>query len=95
MDEWDRICSLKPTDNPSEEARQLAMKLYADELALAAKKDAEEGGTFFCDILMKNKEFKINLLAKCYETDLRNKRTNQSDDSQSDDLLNQIQDILC
>lgn len=49
------------------------MKLYGDELALAAKKDAEEGGTFFCDILMKNKEFKINLLAKCYETDLRNK----------------------
>lgn len=75
MDEWGRICSLKPTDNPSEEARRLAMNLYADELALAAKKDAEEGGTFFCDILMKNKEFKINLLAKCYETDLMNKKS--------------------
>lgn len=73
MDEWDRVLSLKPTDNPSEEARRLATKLYADELALAARKDAEEHGTFFCDILMKNKEFKINLLAKCYETDLRNK----------------------
>lgn len=73
MDEWDRVLSLKPTNNPSEEAFQLARKLYADELALAAKKDAEEGDTFFCDILMKNRNFKIELLAKCYETDLRNK----------------------
>ena len=60
--------SEKPTENPTQEARQLATKLYADKLVEARKKDAEENGTFFQDILTKNREFKINLLAKCYQT---------------------------
>ena len=68
MDEWDRVLSEKPTENPTQEARQLAAKLYADKLVEARKKDAEENGTFFQDILAKNREFKINLLAKCYQT---------------------------
>ena len=68
MDEWDRVVGEKPTENPSPEARRLAAKLYADELVKARAKDAEENGTFFQDILMKNREFKINLLAKCYQT---------------------------
>lgn len=68
MDEWDRVLSHKPTENPSPEARRLATKLYADELMAAKKKDAEENGTYFQDILMKNREFKINLIAKCYQT---------------------------
>ncbi len=68
MDEWDRVLSEKPTENPGPEARRLATKLYADKLMEAKQKDAEENGTFFQDILTKNREFKINLLAKCYQT---------------------------
>lgn len=64
----------KPTENPTPEARQLATKLYADKLVEAKKKDAEENGTFFQDVLMKNREFKINLLAKCYQTILNEER---------------------
>lgn len=74
MDEWDRVLSYKPTENPSPEARRLATKLYADELMAAKKKDAEENGTFFQDILTKNREFKINLIAKCYQTVLNEER---------------------
>ena len=68
MDEWDRVLSNKPTDNPTPEARRLAAKLYAEELLLAKQRDAEENGTYFQDILTANREFKINLLAKCYQT---------------------------
>lgn len=65
---------MKPTENPTLEARRLAAKLYADELVKAREKDTEENGTFFQDILTKNREFKINLLAKCYQTILNEER---------------------
>ena len=68
MDEWDRVLSNKPTDNPSPEPLRLAAKLYADELLVAKQRDAEENDTYFQDILTSNREFKINLLAKCYQT---------------------------
>ena len=74
MDEWDRVVNTKPTENPGPEARRLANKLYADELVKARKKDAEENGTFFQDILTKNRDFKINLLAKCYQTILNEEK---------------------
>lgn len=75
----------KPTENPSPEARRLAAKLYADELVAAKKKDAEENGTYFQDILTKNREFKINLLAKCYQTILNEER---------DDPMESIEGLL-
>lgn len=75
----------KPTENPGPEARRLATKLYADELMAAKKKDAEENGTYFQDILTKNREFKINLLAKCYQTILNEER---------DDTIESIEGLL-
>lgn len=68
MDEWDRVLSNKRAENPSPEARRLAAKLYADKLLESKQRDAEENDTYFQDILTSNREFKINLLAKCYQT---------------------------
>ena len=77
MDEWDRVLSEKPTENPSSEARQLAIKLYTAKLLEAKEKDAEENDTFFQDILLKHREYNINLLAKCYQTILNKEKENE------------------
>lgn len=77
MDEWDRVWSEEPTENPTQEARQLAIKLYTAKLLEAKEKDAQENDTYFQDILLKHREYNINLLAKCYQTILNKEKENE------------------
>lgn len=57
----------------------MAIKLYTAKLLEAKEKDAKENDTFFQDILTKNREYKINLLAKCYQTLLNKEQENEND----------------
>lgn len=66
-DEFERVLSSPRADNPGEEARGLATKLYSQMLILARHKDDEENGTYFQDMFMRNIPHRINLIAEHYQ----------------------------
>ena len=68
MEEIDRVLSQPLTKDFGQEAKNMACKLYSQWLIAAKEKDDEEHGTYFCDILMRNRDFKIKVLAMGCQT---------------------------
>lgn len=64
MDEWDKVLSTEPTENPGEKAQLMASKLFASELLLAREQEEND----FFDVLLKKREFITDMLARSYQT---------------------------
>lgn len=68
VDECERVLIVSASEDAGPDAVSLANKLYTQLMLMAREKDEEENGTYFQDIYMRNISYRVNMIARHYQT---------------------------